>query len=175
MSAVLCLPACLCVSPQRPVARPPNGNASKAFHRRGVTQPPCATRGLQGVRAAPQPREPQDHHGARSAAQSIAPSDHGSAATVKEVDRPGLPHQRVPSADRQGSTPSFTSRVTQLHNHSGATASTTTTKDFKTKYAPRCHGKLARSGQDVAAAPPPCGAPTAEAVPRTYGPWPGGL
>ena len=25
MSAVLCLPACLCVSPQRPVARPPTG------------------------------------------------------------------------------------------------------------------------------------------------------
>ena len=28
MSAVLCLPACLCVSPQRPVARPPHGKAS---------------------------------------------------------------------------------------------------------------------------------------------------
>ena len=28
VSAVHCLPACLCVSPQRPVARPPHGNAS---------------------------------------------------------------------------------------------------------------------------------------------------
>ena len=36
-----------------------------------------------------------------------------------------------------------------------------TPKDLKTNYAPRCHGKLARSGQDVAAAPPPCSAPTA--------------
>ena len=38
-----------------------------------------------------------------------------------------------------------------------------TTKDLKTNYAPRCHGKLARSGQDVAAGRPPCGTPT-EAV-----------
>ena len=36
-----------------------------------------------------------------------------------------------------------------------------TTKDLKTNYAPRCHGKLARSGKDVAAAPPPCGTPAA--------------
>ena len=35
------------------------------------------------------------------------------------------------------------------------------TKDVKTNYAPRCHGKLAGSGQDVAAAPPPCGTPAA--------------
>ena len=36
MSAVLCLPACLCVSPQRPVARPPTGT--------------CQSRGLHGPR-----------------------------------------------------------------------------------------------------------------------------
>ena len=62
--------------------------------------PTYLPRGLRGVRAAPQPRGLQDHYGARGAAQSIALSDHGSAATLKEVDRPGLPHQRVPSADR---------------------------------------------------------------------------
>ena len=31
MSAVLCLPACLCVSPQRPVARPPTGTRQYLF------------------------------------------------------------------------------------------------------------------------------------------------
>ena len=36
VSAVLCLPACLCVSPQRPVARPPTGTrqGEEALHRR---------------------------------------------------------------------------------------------------------------------------------------------
>ena len=33
MSAVLCLPACLCVSPQRPVARPPTGTRHHHHHR----------------------------------------------------------------------------------------------------------------------------------------------
>ena len=100
VSAVLCLPACLCVLTAASRGQAPHGNASKVFHRRGITRPPRATRGLRGVRAAPQPRGLQDHHGARSAAHSIALSAHGSAATVKEVDRPGLPHQRVPSADQ---------------------------------------------------------------------------
>ena len=107
-----------------------HGNASKAFHRRGVTQPSRATRGHQ-PRAA---RRSSSQLAARSAAQHLAAQRSGSqrrpatapsssrspqrrpkhhpdrAATVKEVDRPGLLHQRVPSADQQG-------RVNHLHNH----------------------------------------------------------
>ena len=65
MSAVLCLPACLCVS----------AAASKAFHRRGVTHPSRATRG----RLSP------EQHRLRSATRSIAPSVSNSAESVKEV------------------------------------------------------------------------------------------
>ena len=39
MSAVLCLPACLCVSPQRPVARPPTGTRQKRFTAAGLPIP----------------------------------------------------------------------------------------------------------------------------------------
>ena len=39
MSAVLCLPACLCVSPQRPVARPPTGTRQKRFTAAGLPMP----------------------------------------------------------------------------------------------------------------------------------------
>ena len=112
MSVVLCLPAHLRVS--RSVPWPaPHGNASKAFHRRGVTHPPRATRGHQ-PRAA---RRSSSQLAARSAAQQLAaqrsglqrrpataPSSSRSpqrrpehrpdrAATVKEVHRPGLLHQ----------------------------------------------------------------------------------
>ena len=113
MSVVLCLPAHLRVS--RSVPWPaPHGNASKAFHRRGVTQPPRATRGHQ-PRAAR--RSSAAQLAARSAAQRLAAQRSGSqrhsatapsssrspqrrpehrpdrAATVKEVHRPGLLHQ----------------------------------------------------------------------------------
>ena len=75
MSAVLCLPACLCVSAAASRGQAPHGNASKAFHCRGVTQPLRATRG---------PLNPE-HHWLRSAARSIAPSVSNSAESVKEV------------------------------------------------------------------------------------------
>ena len=75
MSAVLCLPACLCVFAAAICGQPPHGNASKAFHRRGVTHPSRATMG----------RLNPEHHGLRSAAQSIAPSVSYSAESVKEV------------------------------------------------------------------------------------------
>ena len=39
MSAVLCLPACLCVSTQRPVARPPTGTRQKRFTAAGLPIP----------------------------------------------------------------------------------------------------------------------------------------
>ena len=39
MSAVLCLPACLCVSQQRPVARPPKGTRQKRFTAVGLPSP----------------------------------------------------------------------------------------------------------------------------------------
>ena len=75
MSAVLCLPACLCVSTAASRGQAPHRNASNAFHRRGVTHPSRATRG----RLIP------EHHGLRSAARSIAPSVTNSAESVKEV------------------------------------------------------------------------------------------
>ena len=75
MSAVLCLPACLCVSAAASRGQAPHGNASKAFHRRGVTHPSRATRGHVNP----------EHHGFRSAARSIDPSASNSAESVKEV------------------------------------------------------------------------------------------
>ena len=75
MSAVLCLPACLRVSAAASRGQAPDGNASKAFHRRGVTHPSRATWG----HLIP------EHHGLRSAARSIAPSVSNSAESVKEV------------------------------------------------------------------------------------------
>ena len=75
MSAVLCLPACLCVSTAASCGQAPHGNASRAFHRRGVTHPSSATRGGLNL----------EHYGLRSAARSIAPSVSNSAKSVKEV------------------------------------------------------------------------------------------
>ena len=75
MSAVLCLPACLCVSAAASCGQALHGNASKAFHRRGSMHPSRATRG----------RLNPEHHGLRSAARSIAPSVSNSAESVKEM------------------------------------------------------------------------------------------
>ena len=75
MSAVLCLPACLRVSAAASPGQAPHGNASKAFHRHGVTHPSRATR----ARLNP------EHHGLCSAARRIAPSFSTSAESVKEV------------------------------------------------------------------------------------------
>ena len=75
MSAVLCLPACLPVSTAAPGGQACHGNASKAFHRRGVNHPSRATPG----------RLNPEHHRLRSATRSIAPSVSNSAESVKEV------------------------------------------------------------------------------------------
>ena len=85
---------------------PPRGYPSLACH----WGPPTPSSAAQQLTV----RSLQRSAAARSVAQSIDLSDHGSAATVKEVDRPGLPHQRVLSADQQGRTPS---RVNRSNNH----------------------------------------------------------
>ena len=159
---MLCLPACLCVSPQRPVARPPHGNASKAFHRHRVTHPSRATRGHQ-PRAA---RRSSSQLAARSAAQRLAAPPSDSAESVKEEQGPELRHQQVPSANQQRRTPSYSN---YLHNHRPTSTGRTPSPvlHHPPQQPPQDHsvestdGELGRGGQDVAAAPPPCGAPTA--------------
>ena len=63
MSAVLCLPACLCLPAAASCGQAPHGNASKMFHRRGVTHPSRAARGHLNP----------EHHGLRSAAPKHRP------------------------------------------------------------------------------------------------------
>ena len=105
----------------------PHGNASKAFQRRGVTHPLRATWGHQ-PRAA---RRSTSQLAARSAVRRLAAPPNDSAESVKEVRGPELRHQRVPSADQQGRTPSYSNH---FHNHRPtskaalpATATTSTT------------------------------------------------
>ena len=112
MSVVLCLPAHLCVSPQRPVAGPPRERVKSVSPPRGYPHS-RATRGHQ-PRAA---RRSSSQLAARSTAQQLAAQRSGSqrrpatalsssrspqrrpehrpdrAATVKEVHGPGLLHQ----------------------------------------------------------------------------------
>ena len=71
MSAFLCLPACLRVSAAASRGQAPHGNASKAFHRRGVTHPSRATRGHLNP----------EHHGLRSAARQQRRVREGGVAT----------------------------------------------------------------------------------------------
>ena len=71
MSAVLCLPACLRVSVAASCGQAPQGNGSKAFHRRRVTHPSRATRGRLNPK----------HHGLRSAAQQQRRVGEGGVAT----------------------------------------------------------------------------------------------
>ena len=121
MSAVLCLPACLCVSIAASRGQAPHGNTSKAFHRRGVTHPSRATRGHLNP----------EHHGLRSAARQQRRVREGGVVT--------------------GTSTSASSFGRQAPAALPATATASTTTD----------GELARGGKEVAAAPPPCGAPTA--------------
>ena len=140
MSVVLCLPAHLCVSPQRPVAGPPRERVKSVSPPRGYPSlachsgPPTPSSAAQQLAArssqrSAAPRSAAQHRAAqRSGSQrrpATAPSSSRSpqrrpehrpdrAATVKVVDRLGLPHQRLLSADQQGRTPS---RVNHLHNH----------------------------------------------------------
>ena len=130
MSAVLCLPACLCVSAAASRGQAPHGNASKAFHRRGATHPSRATRGHLNP----------EHHGLRSAARQQRRVREGGVAT-------GTPT----SASSFG-------RPAPAALPATSTASTATPEDRSIEGN---DGELAGGGQDVAAAPPPCGAPTA--------------
>ena len=140
----------------------PHGNASKAFHRRRVTHPPRATRGHQ-PRAA---RRGSSQLAACSAAQRLAAPPSDSAESVKQVQGAELRHQRVPSADQQGRTPSYSNH---FHNHRPTSTGRTPSPvlHHPPQQPPQDHsiestdGELGRGGQDVAAAPPPCGAPTA--------------
>ena len=60
MSAVLCLPACLCVSPQRPVARPPTGTRPQ-HHDDRDNVPGSEPQTAPLATEATQPRAPEDH------------------------------------------------------------------------------------------------------------------
>ena len=57
MSAVLCLPACLCVSPQRPVARPPTRARQKRFTAAGSPSPCVPLGAFEGYEQHPSPED----------------------------------------------------------------------------------------------------------------------
>ena len=155
MSVVLCLPAHLCVSTAASRGQAPYRNASKAFHRRGVTHPSRVTRGHQ-PRAA---RRRSSQLAACSAAQRLAAPPSDSAESVKEVRGPELRHQRVPSAVQQGRTPSYSNH---FHNHRPTSTGRTPSPvlHHPPQQPPQDHsientdGELGRGGQDLAAAPP---------------------
>ena len=127
MSVVLCLPAHLCVSPAASRGRPPTGTRQKRFTAAGLPIPgvPLGATNPEQRGAAARSWQLAAQRSGSQRRPATAPSSSRSpqrrpehrpdrAATVKEVDRPGLPHQRVLSADQQGRTPS---RVNHLHNH----------------------------------------------------------
>ena len=114
MSVVPCLPAHLCVSPQRPVAGPPRERVKSVSPPRGYpalachSRPPTPSSAAQlAARSAAQRLAAQRLAAQRSGSQrhpATAPSSSRSlqrrpehrpdrAATVKEVHRPGLLHQ----------------------------------------------------------------------------------
>ena len=139
MSAVLCLPACLCVSPQRPVARPPTGTRQKRFTAAGLPIPRvplgattpeqrgAAPRSSQlaAQRSGPQrrpehrPERPRKHRDREGGGQTSTPS------SASPISRPARPHTQSrhpppqPPADQH--RPHSQSRAT-------STASTTTTR-----------------------------------------------
>ena len=175
MSVVLCLPAHLCVSPAASRGRPPTGTRQKRFTAAGLPisrVPLGATNPEQRGAAARSSQLAAQRSGSqRRPATALSSSrsrqrrpEHrpDRAATVKEVHRPGLLHQRVPSADQQG-------RANHLHNHQLTSTSRTpspvlqhppqqtpqdqfvernecTPRTSRPSMPPRCHGKLARSG-----------------------------
>ena len=120
MSVVLCLPAHLCVSPQRLVAGPPRERVKSVSPPRGYpalachSGPPTPSSAAQlAARSAAQrlaaQRSGSQRHSATAPSSSRSPQrrpEHhpDRTATVKEVHRPD------PSADQQG-------RVNHLHNH----------------------------------------------------------
>ena len=139
MSAVLCLPACLCVSPQRPVARPPTATRQKRFTAAGLPIPRvplgatnpehrgAAARGSQlaAQRSGPQrcpehrPERPRKRRDREGGAQTRTPT------SASPIGRPARPHSQLrqpppqPPADQH-----------RPHSQSSATstAPTTTTR-----------------------------------------------
>ena len=138
MSVVPCLPAHLCVSPQRPVAGPPRERVKSVSPPRGYPTLAChsgpptpssasqqrgAARSSQlaaqrsvsqrsaAARSATQ-RQRRVRHGARSAVQSTALTAQQPWKRCTDQDSCISPIGRpgVPSADQQG-------RVNHLHNH----------------------------------------------------------
>ena len=139
MSAVLCLPACLCVSPQRPVARPPTGTRQKRFTATGLPIPrvplgatnpeqrgaaACSSQ-LAAQRSGPQrrpehrPERPRKRRDREGGGQTRTPS------SASPIGRPARPHTQSrqpppqPPADQH-----------RAHSQSSATstAPTTTTR-----------------------------------------------
>ena len=139
MSAVLCLPACLCVSPQRPVARPPTGTRQTRFTAAGLPIPRvplgatnpeqrgAAARSSQlaAQRSGPQrrpehqPERPRKRRDREGGGQTRTPS------SASPIGRPARPHTQSlqpppqPPADQH-----------RPHSQSSATstAPTTTTR-----------------------------------------------
>ena len=139
MSAVLCLPACLCVSPQRPVARPPTGMRQKRFTAAGLPIPrvplgatnpeqrgeAARSSQLAAQRSGPQrrpehrPERPRKRRDREGGGQTRTPS------SASPIGRPARPHTQSrqpppqPPADQH-----------RPHSQSSATstASTTTTR-----------------------------------------------
>ena len=136
MSVVPCLPAHLCVSPQRPVAGPPRERVKSVSPPAGLPNPRVplgATNPEQRVAAARRSsqlaaqrsisqrsaaarsatqRQRRVRHGARSAVQSIVLTAQRPWKRCTDQDSCISPIGRpeVPSADQQG-------RVNHLHNH----------------------------------------------------------
>ena len=109
MRVVPCLPAHLCVSPQRPVAGPPRERVKSVSPPRGYPAPAChsgpptpSSAAQLAARSAAQrlaaQRSGSQRHSATAPSSSRSPQrrpEHrpDRAATVKEVHRPGLLHQ----------------------------------------------------------------------------------
>ena len=139
MSAVLCLPACLCVSPQRPVARPPTGTRQKRFTAAGLPIPRvplgatnpeqrgAAARSSQlaAQRSGPQrrpehrPERPRKRRDREGGAQTRTPT---SASPIGRPARPQSQSRQLPPqppADQHRPHP---------QSSAASTASTTTTR-----------------------------------------------
>ena len=125
------------------MARPPTGTRQKRFTAAGLPIPRVPLGATNPEQRGAAARSSQ--LAARSAAQRLAAPPSDSAESVKEVQGPEIRHQRVPSADQQGRTPSYSNH---FHNHrptstgrtlqssATSTASTTTTRTSRPSTPP---------------------------------------
>ena len=142
MSAVLCLPACLCVSPQRPVARPPTGTRQKRFTAAGLPIPrvplgatnpeqrgaaACSSQ-LAAQRSGPQrrpehrperPRKRRDREGGGLTRTTSSASPIGRPARPHTQSRQPLPqppaNQHRPHSQSSVTSPTSTTTPGPLH------------------------------------------------------------